>query len=490
MNKATTLLMFSMLFAQVVFGQSYYFDSTYGNYVSDKFFKEDLNTVDYIFESTYGLDSNIYFTGWTGSPNNFIIGSTARDGNTNTKFSSYVKSYAFTNLRTKGHDIVQQTDNKLVVAGLCIRGSNNYSSVFTVRVDDQGNIDTTYGDSGIFIYEPANKDFHVADMVLTDNNEVYVLGRESGNGNHSYFIIKLTDQGQPDSTFSTDGIFTYNTGSSVRYLTKGLIDDDGGVLICGTDTNYQIMKIQMNGNIDSSFGNSGVLKTNQRIEAYAFKKIGATYVVAGKHTSSLDPVTIKFGPSSIQQVNIQAYQMFMQDGFIQDNGNIILAGYYAGFYRIVRLDANGNLDSSFYQGNSDYKQSLSNIVVFTVCEDTDGNLYSGGQGSDLINSGSGQDFFMLKLSKNNTTSNQINSETLKVQLYPNPSSGEIYLAFDKNNRAKWKASIFDVNGRFIKGIDIHGNERTMISLDGVNKGMYYLILESSLGFVTKQIIIQ
>ena len=86
-----------------------------------------------------------------------------------------------------------------------------------------------------------------------------VYYRNSGN---AYAVIKLQPNGQYDSTFGIDGIRILPTAASV-YMRKMVMQPDGKILLYGSADGYNLSIVRMlaNGTPDSSFNKTGVLNS-------------------------------------------------------------------------------------------------------------------------------------------------------------------------------------------------------------------------------------
>ena len=77
-----------------------------------------------------------------------------------------------------------------------------------------------------------------------------------------------------------------------------------------------------------------------------------------------------------------------------------------------------------------------------------------------------------------------------VQVYPNPSNGEVFITNDQNINLK-SLTIFEMSGRKIADFDLSGNSKTkVVNFQNVSKGMYLISIYSDQGFVTKKLILE
>lgn len=72
-----------------------------------------------------------------------------------------------------------------------------------------------------------------------------------------------------------------------------------------------------------------------------------------------------------------------------------------------------------------------------------------------------------------------------VSMYPNPTIGQFFIKNDSFLVLE-KAVIYDVSGRLISNTNL--SKTTVISLEGVSKGMYFVNIHSANGMITKKIL--
>ncbi|OAB78878.1 M36 family metallopeptidase [Cochleicola gelatinilyticus] len=77
-----------------------------------------------------------------------------------------------------------------------------------------------------------------------------------------------------------------------------------------------------------------------------------------------------------------------------------------------------------------------------------------------------------------------------IRLYPNPTNGDITLS-NKGSQVLVDATIFDVNGRLIKSLDLsNAGVETNVSISDLASGMYFMKITSEEGNIVKRIIKQ
>ncbi len=76
-----------------------------------------------------------------------------------------------------------------------------------------------------------------------------------------------------------------------------------------------------------------------------------------------------------------------------------------------------------------------------------------------------------------------------ASIFPNPSSGNIFLDFGNKNFGKAKVSFSDVIGSVLLETTISASGKQMLDVSGFSNGIYFVRINADAGSVTKKIII-
>jgi uncharacterized delta-60 repeat protein len=140
-----------------------------------------------------------------------------------------------------------------------------------IRLLENGTLDTTFNEDGIFIYETGLGT--LLDLQVFDNGDILLGGRTSGDylsWDYDFVILKLTEDGNLDGSFSTDGIGTYGNPDAGEWVTKMCIQEDGNILVGGTQMfndiilngEWMIFQIDASGVRNDLFNESGSITLN------------------------------------------------------------------------------------------------------------------------------------------------------------------------------------------------------------------------------------
>ena len=269
-------------------------------------------------------------------------------------------------------DLTLQPDEKIVVVG---RSSNGFNDdVLVQRYNADGSLDSSFAVNGSFIYDSGDNEIAYAVSMQSDG-KIVVAGYidEFNAGNDNVLIIRLNTDGTLDNTFGTNGIATTTisdrgeSGHDLAVQPDGKLIVVGKVDVSGTDIQGLILRYNTDGSLDNSFGNGGIVQYNDAAggwdEIYAVVlQADGKIVVTG--SSSTDILVLRlnsdgsldnsFGNSGVIHYDDNVNE-FGRDVVIQSDGRIVLGGSKTNTTAtvttalIIRLNSDGTLDSTFGQ---------------------------------------------------------------------------------------------------------------------------------------------
>ena len=170
------------------------------------------------------------------------------------------------NMYSRAVGMVLQNDGKILIAG---NNLNNSERIF--RLNPNGSIDLTFGINGIvdMLRPNAERIYHIA---VQSDNKIIVSGRDKrivdGIITPHIFLWRFTPSGNLDSSFGNDGVVCYNfvlwSGLGENYLKNNnlIILADDKIVINQTFAGvagYNVMfkKLNSNGSPDFNYGING-----------------------------------------------------------------------------------------------------------------------------------------------------------------------------------------------------------------------------------------
>jgi uncharacterized delta-60 repeat protein len=166
--------------------------------------------------------------------------------------------------------LVVQTDGKMVVSGGAY-GSVSYATL--ARVNVNGTLDTSFGTGGFAEIAPSDVDSHFNGLALQADGKLVIAGQfYSSSEGWVMALARFNSNGSLDNTFDTDGMLTVKV-SSYPNIQDGLNDvaiaADGKIIAAGfsngattQDSDMTMIRVNpLDGSLDSSFGNGGIVAT-------------------------------------------------------------------------------------------------------------------------------------------------------------------------------------------------------------------------------------
>jgi uncharacterized delta-60 repeat protein len=126
---------------------------------------------------------------------------------------------------------VLQTNGKIVVAGLSDQASGRDSAV--ARLNSDGSLDDSFGIAG-----KRTIDFGFSeqsdDVALQSNGKIVLAGYfDHGDQSYDFSVIRLTGNGEVDSSFGEDGRVLIDFGSPGDFARAAAVQADGKIVVVG-----------------------------------------------------------------------------------------------------------------------------------------------------------------------------------------------------------------------------------------------------------------
>jgi len=292
----------------------------------------------------------------------------------------------------------QDSDGKLVLAG----GSPSGFSV--TRLTTAGALDAGYGSGGTANTKIAGDDEAFA-LAQQGDGKVVAAGSADDGLDSDFAVVRYTTGGQPDASFSGDGIATVEFGGNDRALAVAVQASDGAIVIAGStggsNGDIAVARLTSTGAPDNGFGTGGKVTTAVSTKEDAAWAVlvqpDGKIVVAGeadedvvllRYTSAgvLDP---GFGNGGIARTEVASGPSDGARALVrQADDKLVAAGTSqagaAGDFAVVRYTAAGQPDTSFGSGGiattsvaATFDEELTSLLL-----QDDGNLLAGGLSED------------------------------------------------------------------------------------------------------------
>jgi hypothetical protein len=327
--------------------------------------------LDAVLDINADQNDNIYLAGVgtnivSGSSNqDWWIKKFDSDGNEDT--TNWNKMIDGNNEADVAYDIDIDGNGNLYIAGF---GTNIVSGTsgedwWIKKFDSDGNEDTTDWN---LMYDGNNANDLIYDIDIDGNGDIYFAGYGynivSGSSNNDWWIKKFGSDGNED-TSNWNKMFDYNDTYDAVYNIS--TDGNNNVYAVGIGENiisgsssddWWIKKFDSDGNEDTSNWDKSFDGNNDRDTLFGI---------------------------SISQNN---------EIYLTGMGINIVSGSSSDDWWIKKFDSDGNEDTTNWNKMFDGNNDSDNAVISIL--DNNGNLYVGGLGYNLVNSGSGSDWWIKK----------------------------------------------------------------------------------------------
>ncbi len=209
------------------------------------------------------------------------------------------------------NSVALQADGKILVIGVY-----QFGGIIVSRFNSDGSLDGTFGENGSIIKsdDPSGRyTFYRPTSIAMQNDGKFLVSAAASDGDlSSIVLLRYYENGELDASFGVSGMIS--TQASREDIAKSIaLQNDGKILVTAssrTFTGYEWVVVRYNsdGELDRSFGVDGIVRTR-------FGNVS-------------EPYSVK----------------------VQDDGKIIVIGSSNEWFALARYNQNGSLDSSFDSG--------------------------------------------------------------------------------------------------------------------------------------------
>ncbi len=337
--------------------------------------------------------------------------------------------------------IALQSDGNILLGGYTETCAGGYTQeMFVIRYQNNGTLDLTFNSNGIALSNYNAFGVKGSSIVIQSDDKIIIGGNSVSNSNVNFAITRFNTNGSLDNTFSHDGMDTIFIGGTIDYGTKVALQNDGQIVLAGyshngSNTDFALVRYNIHGIIDSSFGNKGIVTTD----------------ISNQNNTLLSLA-------------------------IQNDNKIIAAGFsYNGHdydFTLARYNNNGTLDNSFdSDGILTTDVEGQNDFCSTIALQADGKIVVAGSTKTQTNT----DFVLIRyLNTDPSNINEHNDQTLIAEIFPNPVNNIITVKLN-NQYIGYTYSIINILGKLIKRGSL--STETIIPVNDLQSGIYFLQVE-------------
>ena len=191
----------------------------------------------------------------------------------------------------EGRAIELQTDGKILIAGY------SFDDALILRYNSDGSLDDTFGTNGVVIFD--GKYDQAFAICLQSDTKIVVVGYSDKNGEgDNVLVLRYNSDGTLDTTFGANGIILTKVGD-YDYGYSVVIQPDGKIVVAGStlkgsDTYALVLRYNSDGSLDDTFGTNGVVKYDGIGSDIAYKaalQSDGKIIITGSSTAANYPNT-------------------------------------------------------------------------------------------------------------------------------------------------------------------------------------------------------
>lgn len=213
-------------------------------------------------------------TAYDGSNNNIAVARYNSDGSLDSSFNGDGKITTDFGSSVSGNAIVLQSDGQIVVVGDAMNSSDGTTDVALARYETDGSPDQNFGTNGqVTTHFSTSADTANAVTIQPDGKIIVAghVGRNSGNDEPDFALMRYNSDGLLDNSFGTNGFVRTaiwaNGGSRPAWVKAVILQPDGKILVAGTadtytDWDFVLVRYTSSGVLDTTFGSNGKVITN------------------------------------------------------------------------------------------------------------------------------------------------------------------------------------------------------------------------------------
>ena len=353
------------------------------------------------------------------------------------------------------NSLARQSDGKILAAGFVQQSGDDSSHTLLVRYLPDGSPDSSFGNNGILIGSSGKANA----MVIQKDDKILLAGQESkGSADNRFrFLVKrYNSDGSRDKDFGNNGkasiqITSYSEAHAIA------LQDDGKILLAGQGnsavhfpgSDFALVRLLSNGNLDKTFGNEG--------------KVTTTFEGSGK------AFTIK----------------------LQDNGKVVVAGYAGtksagSHFALARYNSYGELDTSFGTTGMIVSTTKHYSLGSSLAIQNDGRILLGGQ-TDTSGSNNTSVTLLRFIGDEALGQNEHCCKQGVLHVYPNPitQTPKVYI---KHPFKDGRLILFNAQGQILITKNLSDQEFGL-EIDNLTNGIYLIQATNHKGSMATQTLV-
>jgi uncharacterized delta-60 repeat protein len=346
-----------------------------------------------------------------GDHSNMAVARYNPDGTIDTSFNTDGRIINDLGYHSFGNSVAVLPDNKILVAGYANSSSNN--NFLVSRFNPDGTLDNTFPGGGNDEKDITGTSDIANSIAIQTNGKMLIAGYTAAAGDNDFTVLRYNTDGSLDMAFDNvdnDGVVrTDISGGSNDIINFIAIQSDGKIVAAGstrsgTNTDYAVVRYNINGSLDNSFDTDGIVttdfeSTNDIGSTVLIQPVDNKIIVAGySFIDSIFQISIArynpdgsldntFGDNGKAVASVGPSLGLKTSAVLQQDGKIIAGRNFSNGnnydFALIRFNANGERDNTFgingkvaidFEGRQDYN--------FSAALQPDGKVIAAGASSD------------------------------------------------------------------------------------------------------------
>ena len=343
-------------------------------------------------------DGKIVAGGTTSAPSpSYTVGTFAliryqANGEPDAGFGTVGRVFTAQGSTAQGRAVAVAGDGTIVTGGW-MQGSGFAMDFLMSRHLANGKLDDSFGTGG---HATAGYGGATGNALALQADGKILFAGYNGLLEYKPIVLRYAANGTLDPAFDGDGKLQLDWGSDDDQA-EAIAVRDGKILVAGSAgaKGFALSRLNMDGSLDTSFGTNGTVTLaagDSLAEAMAVAPDGAIVLAGGKHVVRITPggaLDESFGEDGIVQLPDHALRAVA----VQSDGKVLVTGGKSDKVVLVRLKANGAVDSGFAAQGTALEAVPGGIAeAYAIVIQPDGRIVVAGRALD---GEAGDDDFML-----------------------------------------------------------------------------------------------
>jgi uncharacterized delta-60 repeat protein len=306
----------------------------------------------------------------------FVMSRYNSDGSLDTTFGTGGRVITdFSGSEDEGFSVLQQSDGRIVVAGYTFDASGGIDFAVS-RYSSDGSLDTTFGTGGRVTTDFNGSEDQGLSVLQQSDGKIVVAGLAlNASGDVDFAVSRYNSDGSLDPTFGTGGKVTTDFNGNGDRGFSVLQQSDGKIVVVGDayngGFNLALCRYNSDGSLDPTFGAGGKVTTDFNGSEYVGRSVlqqgDGKIVVAGLvYNASVDfglsrynndgSLDLTFGTGGKVTTDFNGSDDFGLSMLQQSDGKIVMAGHAndnvsgSRDFVLSRYNSDGSLDPTFGTG--------------------------------------------------------------------------------------------------------------------------------------------